>query len=305
MNGAAATRASRCETKGGRPIEPPINPAETCGRRRLFIAGADERAAKRFHSAARRSIRTEWTAECSRFSSFRSSSWLEAMEKRQIFPAGLTIKRTPLKYTLEQFAELREEEVEPQDELVDLAVGLHVHALWNNTVEQNWKLYEDAAGNLRKAAPNLRILRPSGGHSYYPRNGTLRQIRCDLLLVHNSLDAITSQMRKAGWRAGDSEDAAVNYTLFHFVHSKYFIPDDYRSVLDEVFGRNVTAPLVVGADLHRIELKNRLNGVPVHLSIETFTDLQLVNASTQLEHGTVARLDLARAKEAKQQAENN
>ncbi|KAI6179723.1 hypothetical protein M3Y98_00641100 [Aphelenchoides besseyi] len=219
--------------------------------------------------------------------------------KEQLFTPGITVKRTPSKYHLEQFADF--DNVEEHRDLIDLALGLHIHALWNNTVEQNWNIYAKAAANLKATLPNLRTLRLSGGHSYYPQNGSLTKLRCDFLLVQNSLDAITRQMKMADWKAGDS----VNYTVFHFIRSRYFVPDDYKEILTEVFGRNVTSQLVLGRDLHAIELNYRLNGIPIYLSIETFTDLQTVKQKTQLEHGRldyktaaweIAKLDIAKAK---------
>ncbi|KAI6222208.1 hypothetical protein M3Y95_00960400 [Aphelenchoides besseyi] len=224
--------------------------------------------------------------------------------KEQLFTRGITVKRTSLKYHLEQFADFND--VEEHRDLIDLALGLHIHALWNNTLEQNWNLYTKAAANLKAAVPNLQTLRLSGGHSYYPQNGSLTKLRCDFLLVQNSLDAITRQMKMFDWKAGDS----VNYTVFHFIRSRYFVPDDYKEILTEVFGRNVTSQLVLGSDWHVIELNYQLNGIPIRLSIETFTDLQTVEQKTEFDYGRldyktaaweIAKLDIAKAKNNKHQ----
>jgi diaminopimelate decarboxylase len=69
---------------------------------------------------------------------------------------------------LEEIVE--QENVEEDPDVVGLSISLHIHSLWNNTVIENWEHYRKAVENLRKKLPNLKTLRPSGGHSFNYRN---------------------------------------------------------------------------------------------------------------------------------------
>ncbi|KAI6174795.1 hypothetical protein M3Y97_00961000 [Aphelenchoides bicaudatus] len=159
-------------------------------------------------------------------------------------------------------------------DVADLTVSLHIHSVWNNTVIQNWDHYRNAMENLKKLAPNLKTIRPSGGHSYHSRNGTLRQLRCDLLLVHNALDAITKQIQTLELKIGDETSTSINYTLFHFIDQKEFSQTNYDAILNEVFGQNVTIAHLSSPfsdKLNSVLLKYKLNGIPILLSVHTIS----------------------------------
>lgn len=70
---------------------------------------------------------------------------------------------------LEEYAE--KENAEQNPDIVDISVDLHIHSLWNNSVVENWDHYNKSMKQLIRTMPNLKIIRPVGGHSFNYRNG--------------------------------------------------------------------------------------------------------------------------------------
>lgn len=72
---------------------------------------------------------------------------------------------------LEVVVEKNETTLNPDVSISNLSLGLHIHLLWNNSVIENWEYYRKAMGGLKKLMPKLENVKPSGGHSYHPKNG--------------------------------------------------------------------------------------------------------------------------------------
>lgn len=96
---------------------------------------------------------------------------------------------------LEKFVNPDLKEKVPQETLEQLVLSVGVPELNNITAAD---FYKQAVQNLKKYAPNLKVVRLDGGYAYYPKTVDNDTIKNEIIFFHDNLDAVLKTFGDAG-----------------------------------------------------------------------------------------------------------
>jgi len=177
------------------------------------------------------------------------------------------------KINLEDFTDRNNVSVQPTFQ--ELSMELKLNEAADRTQSEN-TIYARSLQNVKKALPNLQVIRFSGQHYYYPVNGSAEKLRNEILFVLNSLQTITREMRNLNLR-GDNEEP-LRYELYLVFDKKSVNQHQFQRHVTEVFGRSSSIENVqLSRELRSQVVRLNLNGVDCQLSFHFFTEIQMLD----------------------------